>query len=101
MPALTLLVLLARLVAPVSAVATFTTKTDLQAALYRVVCVKDASAIAEYGAPDTWDVSAVNDMSELIYGLTCRATFNEVRAPLCWSKYLRGKRPVKPPRFDC
>ena len=79
MPALSLLVLLARLVAPVHAAGTFTTKADLQAALQAVVCDENADAIAEYGAPDTWDVSAVTDMSELIWGLTCRATFNEVR----------------------
>ncbi len=85
MPPLTLFVLLARLVAPVHAAGTFTTKADLQAALQRVVCEEDAAAIAAHGAPDTWDVSGVTDKSELIYGLPCRATFNEVRAPLRWS----------------
>ena len=57
MPALTLLVLLARLVAPVHAAGTFTTKADLQAALELVVCDENAAAIALHGAPDTWDVS--------------------------------------------
>ena len=85
MPALTLLVLIARLVAPVHAAGTFTTKADLRAALERVACDKDAAAIALHGAPDTWDVSAVNDMSLLIFGFSCKATFNEVRAPLCRS----------------
>ena len=88
MPALTLFVLLARLVAPVNAAATFTNKADLQAALSLVVCQKDTDAIAEYGAPDTWDVSAVTDMTGLIGGrpwpsseghLSCKSTFNEVR----------------------
>ena len=93
MPALALLVLLARLVAPVHAAGTFTTKADLQAALELVACDEDAAAIALHGAPDTWDVSGVTDMSYLIggwgsgatAGLSCKATFNEVRAPLCWS----------------
>ena len=91
MPALSLLVLLARLVAPVHAAGTFTTKADLQAALELVVCDENPEAFAEYGAPDTWDVSAVTDMSDLIGGyhpsdgLSCKATFNEVRAPLRWS----------------
>ena len=48
MPALTSFVLLARLVAPVHAAGTFTTKADLQAALESVVCLEDAAAIAEY-----------------------------------------------------
>ena len=88
MPALGLLVLLARLAAPVSAAGTFTTKAALQAALELVVCDGDADALALYGAPDTWDVSAVTDMSYLIgagygtaaatRGLSCKATFNEV-----------------------
>ena len=83
MPALGLLVLLARLAAPVSAAGTFTTKAALQAALELVVCDGDADALALYGAPDTWDVSAVTDMSSLIggfgaTGLSCKATFNEV-----------------------
>ena len=85
MPALGLLVLLARLAAPVNAAASFTTKADLQAALEATDCDEDANAIAEYGAPDTWDVSAVTDMSYLIggytfsgSGLSCKATFNEV-----------------------
>ena len=85
MPALALLVLLARLAAPVHAAATFTTRADLQAALQRVVCIEDAAAIATHGAPDTWDVSAVTDMTYLIGGLLCKSTFNEVRAPLRWS----------------
>ena len=89
MPALTLFVLLARFVAPVNAAASFTTKADLQAALEAVVCQKDTDAIALHGAPDTWDVSAVTDMNELIggwlFGISCKATFNEVRAPLRWS----------------
>ena len=93
MPALALLVLLARLVAPVHAADTFTTKADLQAALQRVVCEEDAAAIAAHGAPDTWDVSAVTDMSYLIggygtgatAGLSCRTTYNAVRPPLRWS----------------
>ena len=84
--ALGLLVLLARLAAPVSAAGTFTTKAELQAALELVVCDGDADALALYGAPDTWDVSAVTDMSYLIgaryydsyAGLSCKATFNEV-----------------------
>ena len=89
MPALSLL-LLARLAAPVHAAGTFTTKDDLRAALELVVCDEDADAIAEYGAPDTWDVSEVTDMNHLIggsdfSGLQCKATFNEVRAPLRWS----------------
>ena len=87
MPALSLLVLLARLVAPVHAAASFATKADLKAALESSVCDEDADAIAEYGAPDTWDVSAVTDMNELIggygtgatAGISCKATFNEVR----------------------
>ncbi len=87
MPALTLFVLLARLVAPVNAAASFATKADLQAALERVVCDQDAAAMAEYGAPDTWDVSGVTDMSRLISGLSCKSTFNAVRARLCWSWY--------------
>ncbi len=87
MPALGLLVLLARLAAPVSAAGTFTTKAALQAALEIVVCDGDADALAQYGAPDTWDVSAVTDKSYLIgagygqqtlSGLSCKATFNEV-----------------------
>ena len=87
MPALGLLVLLARLAAPVSAAGTFTTKAELRAALELVVCDEDADALAQYGAPDTWDVSAVTDMSSLIggswragtgTGLSCKATFNEV-----------------------
>ena len=87
MPALSLFVLLARLAAPVNATATFTTKADLKAALESVVCDEDADAIAEYGAPDTWDVSAVSSMNDLMGGISCWATFNEVRAPLCWSWY--------------
>ena len=91
-PALSLFVLLARLAARVHAAASFTTKADLQAALELAVCDQDAAAIAEYGAPDTWDVSGVTDMSFLIggygtgatAGLSCKATFNEVRAPLRW-----------------
>ena len=87
MPVLGLLVLLASLAAPVSAAGTFTTKAELQAALELVVCDGDADALALYGAPDTWDVSAVTDMSYLIggygnvdatRGLSCKATFNEV-----------------------
>ena len=85
MPVLGLLVLLASLAAPVSAAGTFTNKADLQAALELVVCDEDADALALYGAPDTWDVSAVTDMSYLIggytslgTGLSCKATFNEV-----------------------
>ena len=85
MPALTLLVLLARLVAPVHAAGTFTTKADLQAALELIVCDEDADAIATHGAPDTWDVSAVTDMRFLMYGLSCKATFNEERASWRWS----------------
>ncbi len=85
MPALSLLVLLARLVAPVHAAASFATKADLQAALNLVVCDEDADAIATHGAPDTWDVSGVTDMGSLIYGLSCKATFNEVCALLRWS----------------
>ena len=93
MPALALLVLLARLVAPVHAAGTFTTKADLKAALESVVCDEDADAIALHGAPDTWDVSAVTDLNYLIggygtgatAGLSCKSTFNEVRAPLRWS----------------
>ena len=103
MPALSLL-LLARLVAPVHAVGTFTTKADLHAALESVVCLEDAAAIATHGAPDTWDVSGVTDLSRLIggygsNGLSCKSTFNEVRSPLRWSWYLHGARPVRPPRF--
>ena len=82
MRALYLLVLLARLVAPVNAAASFATKADLQAALELVACDEDADAIALYGAPDTWDVSAVTDMTYLIggyQGLSCKVTFNEVR----------------------
>ena len=67
-PALTLFLLLARFVAPVHAAASFATKADLKAALEAVACRKDTDAIAEYGAPDTWDVSAVTDMSHLIGG---------------------------------
>ena len=82
MPVLGLLVLLASLAAPVSAAGTFTTKAELQAALELVVCDEDADALALYGAPDTWDVSAVTDMSYLMgyfgTGLSCKATFNEV-----------------------
>ena len=83
MPVLGLLVLLASLAAPVSAAGTFTNKDDLQAALELVVCDGDADALALYGAPDTWDVSAVTDMFNLIggygaAGLSCKATFNEV-----------------------
>ena len=86
MPVLGLLVLLASLAAPVSAAGTFTTKAELQAALELVVCDGDADALALYGAPDTWDVSAVTDMSYLFSGvvnalntgLSCKATFNEV-----------------------
>ena len=85
--ALGLLVLLASFAAPVSAAGTFTTKAELQAALELVVCDEDADALALYGAPGTWDVSAVTDMSTLIggysagsgAGLSCKATFNEVR----------------------
>ena len=80
------LFLLARLVAPVHAAGTFTTKADLRAAIELVVCNEDADAIALHGAPDTWDVSAVTHMNELIgghdhYALSCKATFNEVRTP--------------------
>ena len=87
MPVLGLLVLLASLAAPVSAAGTFTNKDDLQAALELVVCDGDADALALYGAPDTWDVSAVTDMSHLIggfsgAGLSCKGTFNEVH-PWC------------------
>jgi len=86
MPVLGLLVLLASLAAPVSAAGTFTNKAELQAALELVVCDEDADALALYGAPDTWDVSAVTHMNELIgghdhYALSCKATFNEVRTP--------------------
>ena len=88
-PALSLIALLARLVAPVNAAATFTTKAELPAALDRVVWDEDADAFALHGAPDTCDVSGVTDMSYLIggwgVGLSCKATFNEVRAPLRWS----------------
>ncbi len=95
MPALALLVLLAGHVVPVHAAGTFTTKADLQAALELVACEEDAAAIAAHGAPDTWDVSGVTDMSTLIggygtgatVGLSCKYMFNEVRAPLCWSWY--------------
>ena len=63
-------------------IGTFTTKAELQAALELVVCDEDADALALYGAPGTWDVSAVTDMSYLIgfgaNGLSCKATFNEV-----------------------
>ena len=83
MPALGLLVLLASFAAPVSAAGTFTTYAELQAALELVVCDEDADALALYGAPDTWDVSAVTSMSELIHGISCAATFNEVH-PQCW-----------------
>ena len=79
MPVLGLLVLLASLAAPVSAAGTFTNKNDLQAALELVICDGDADALAQYGAPGTWDVSAVTDMAYLIYGLSCIATFDEVR----------------------
>ena len=79
MPVLGLLVLLASLAAPVSAAGTFTNKADLQAALELVVCDKDDDALALYGAPDTWDVSAVTDMSRLITDLSCTGSFNEVR----------------------
>ena len=87
MPALSLLVLLARLVAPVNATASFATKADLKAALESVACDEDAGAIALHGAPDTWDVSGVTDLSYLIgghgdgayAGLSCKSTFNEVR----------------------
>ena len=92
MPVLGPLVLLASLAAPVSAAgSTFTNKDDLQAALELVACDGDADALALYGQPDTWDVSAVTDMSYLIggpvglgsskAGLSCKATFNEVRTP--------------------
>ncbi len=83
--ALGLLVLLASFAAPVSAAGTFTTKAELQAALELVVCDEDADALALHGAPGTWDVSAVTDMAYLIGGfnaadgLSCKATFNEVR----------------------
>ena len=61
----------------------FSTKAELQAALELVVCDEDADALALHGAPNTWDVSAVTDMSYLIggygsAGLSCKATFNEV-----------------------
>ena len=90
MRALSLLVLLARLVAPVSgqgAAATFTFREDLQTALELVVCFQNADWIAHHGAPDSWDVSAVTDMTNLIggsgiyedAGLSCKSTFNEVR----------------------
>ena len=65
-----------------SAAGTFTTKAALQAALELVVCDEDADALALYGAPDTWDVSAVTNMYGLIGGLgglSCKDTFNEVR----------------------
>ena len=86
MPVLGPLVLLASLAAPVSAAGTFTNKADLQAALELVVCDKDDDALALYGAPDTWDVSAVTEMDRLILGLSCRATFNEARTLhiYCW-----------------
>ena len=91
MPVLGLLVLLASLAAPVSAAGTFTNKADLQAALELVVCNQDADALALYGAPDTWDVSAVTDMSYLIggvyrssTGISCWEWFNEVRMLHLW-----------------
>jgi len=83
-PALAFLALLARLVVPVNAAASFTTKADLKAALQAVVCDENADAIALHGAPDTWDVSLVTDMSFLIAGLTCKSTFNAVRVLLRW-----------------
>ena len=85
MPVLGLLVLLASLAAPVSAAGTFTNKADLQAALELVVCDEDLYARVLLGAPDTWDVSAVTDMSFLIGGhhilyggISCKKTFNVV-----------------------
>ena len=67
----------------------FSTKSDLITALRLVVCNVDSDPIKLYGAPDGWDVSAVTDMSYLIganprlghNGLSCKATFNEVRTP--------------------
>ena len=95
MPVLGLFVLLASLAAPVSAAGTFTNKADLQGALELVVCDEDDDALALYGAPDTWDVSAVTDMSYLIgasrTGLSCKATFNTVRTShlQCWLMFFQ------------
>ena len=80
-----------------SAAATFTTKAALQDALQLVACDGGGE---QYGPPNTWDVSEVTDMSELVYGLPCRTTFNEVRAVLAVvCPTVHGTRPVKPQRF--
>ena len=79
----TLLILFTRL--PTAAAVAFSNKADLKAALERW-CQNSKSATAEDGEPNTWDVSAVTDFSNLLYGITsdwtnnCRSTFNEVRA---------------------
>ena len=63
----------------------FANKADLKAALGRW-CANGKAATAADGAPSTWDVSAVTDLSYLIggygtgatAGTSCKATFNEV-----------------------
>ncbi len=56
----------------------FATKALLTNALNEW-CVPATRANVEfnYGPVGTWDVSAITDMSELIYGISCKTTFNE------------------------
>ena len=62
----------------------FPTKSLVQAALGRW-CANGMSATEADGAPSTWDVSAVTDMSFLFYTITsewtsdCRKNFHEAR----------------------
>jgi len=53
----------------------FADNAELQTAL-NAYCTNEADATATYGAIGTWDVSLVTDMSYLIYGISCRSTFN-------------------------
>ena len=82
-----------------SVAAIFTTKAELEKALQLVVCDKKADAIEQYGPPNTWDVSKVTDMELLTNKLSCRETFNEVRAVMAMvCPTVHGARPVKPKR---
>ena len=95
----TLLILFARL--PTAAAVAFSNKADLKAALERW-CANGQSTVVDDDAPNTWDVSAVTDMSNLMYTVAgswtsaCRAAFNEARAAQSRSLCLLGARPASP-----
>ena len=53
-----------------------TNKTDLGTAL-DAWCTSKAAATITYGDINAWDTSAVTDMEDLIYDMTCASTFND------------------------